>query len=53
MLDEQGKQAISGKSMKMGNVQPGNESGDADAILNAFNKDTNRVLEDWIVDREV
>ena len=34
-------------------VQPGYESGDTDAMLNAFNRDTHRALADWVGDREL
>ena len=37
----------------MGPVQPGYESGDTDAMLNAFNRDTHRALADWVGDREL
>lgn len=42
-----------GESWGMGDVnpvQPGYESGDTDAMLNAFNKDTHRALADWVGD---
>ena len=32
----------------VGPVQPGYESGDTDAMLNAFNRDTHRALADWV-----
>ena len=35
----------------VGPVQPGYESGDTDAMLNAFNRDTPRALADWVGDR--
>ena len=37
----------------MGPVQPGYESGDTDAMLNAFERDTHRALVDWVGDREL
>ena len=36
----------------VGPVQPGYESGDTDAMLNAFERDTHRALADWVGDRE-
>ena len=36
----------------VGPVQPWYESGDTDAMLNAFNRDTHRALADWVGDRE-
>ena len=37
----------------VGPVQPGYESGDTDAMLNAFNRDTHRALADWVGDSEL
>ena len=37
----------------VGPVQPGYESGDTDAMLNAFNRDAHRALADWVGDREL
>ena len=37
----------------MGPVQPGYESGDTDAMLNAFERDTHRALADWVGEREL
>ena len=36
----------------VGPVQPGYESGDTDAMLNAFERDTHRALADWVGVRE-
>ena len=36
----------------VGPVQPGYESGDTGAMLNAFKRDTHRALADWVGDRE-
>ena len=35
----------------VGPVQPGYESGDTNAMLNAFERDTHRALADWVGDR--
>ena len=37
----------------VGPVQPGYESGDTDAMLIAFERDTHRALADWVGDREL
>ena len=36
----------------MGPVQLGYESGDTDAMLKAFNRDSHRALADWVGNRE-
>ena len=54
--DEREMQTTAGESWGVGDagpVQSGYESGDTDAMLNAFNRDTHRALADSVGDRNL
>ena len=52
-MGDAGNNEASDGDRNVGPVQPGYESGDTDAMLNAFNRDTYRALADWVGDREL